>query len=204
LQELRLATGSTDVLAGLGGNPLPDSYLLLLNTRDKAQIAVLRDSLQSASSVASAQTDMAWLEKLDALVGAGELIVLLVGMLLTFGMLAGIINTIRLQVLTRQDEIEVSRLFGASYPFIRRPFLYFGSIQAVMAAVLAWGIVNGFMFLLDFRLRETLGVFDFAQGLRGLEWKDGLSLMLFGGLLGWVGAMVSVSQQLRALEASRH
>jgi cell division transport system permease protein len=204
LQELILATGGTDVLAGLGANPLPDSYVLLLNTRDKNRIAVLRDTLGPEPGVASVEADTAWLEKLDALVNAGEIVALVVGTLLGFAMLAGIINTIRLQVLTGRDEIAVSRLFGASQPFLRRPFLYFGVLEALLGALLAWVIVDGFVLLLGPRLRSALGLFSFAQGLRCLDWKDGLSMLLFGGGLGWLGAFISVSQQLRGAESSPH
>jgi cell division transport system permease protein len=204
LQELTVATGGTEVLAGLGANPLPDSYVLVLNTRDKNRIALLRDGIRSEPGVASVETDTAWLEKLDAIVSAGEILALVVGTLLGFAMLAGIINTIRLQVLTGRDEIEVSSLFGASQAFLRRPFLYFGVLEALLGALLAWAIVDGLALLLDTRLHSALGAFSFAQRLRGLDWKDGLSMLAFAGGLGWLGAFISVSQQLRGAQAGRH
>ena len=52
-------------------------------------------------------------------------------------------NTIRLQILTRSEEIEVSKLIGATNPFIRRPFLYFGALQGLAGGVAAWLVVSG-------------------------------------------------------------
>jgi cell division transport system permease protein len=109
-----------------------------------------------------------------------------------------------LQVLTGRDEIEVSSLFGASQAFLRRPFLYFGVLEALLGALLAWAIVDGLALLLDTRLHSALGAFSFAQRLRGLAWKDGLSMLVFAGGLGWLGAFISVSQQLRGAQAGRH
>ena len=45
-------------------------------------------------------------------------------------------NTIRLQILTRREEIEVAKLIGATDAFIRRPFLYFGALQGLAGGLL--------------------------------------------------------------------
>jgi len=58
----------------------------------------------------------------------------LLATLFAFALVAVTFNTIRLQVLTRREEIEVSKLIGATDPFIRRPFLYFGTLQGLAGA----------------------------------------------------------------------
>ena len=59
--------------------------------------------------------------------------VLMLAALLSFSAVAVAFNIIRLQILTMRDEIEVSKLIGATNRFIRRPFLYFGAIQGMVA-----------------------------------------------------------------------
>lgn len=50
-------------------------------------------------------------------------------------------NILRLLILNQREEIEVSRLIGATPSFIRRPFLYFGMMQAILGGLLALGLV---------------------------------------------------------------
>src|SRR5258708_21979495 len=62
--------------------------------------------------------------------------------LLGAGVLAVIGNTIRLEILNRRAEIEVTKLVGGSNGFVRRPFLYTGVLYGLGGAVLAWLIVE--------------------------------------------------------------
>ena len=58
--------------------------------------------------------------------------------LLGVGVLAVIGNTIRLEILNRRAEIEVTKLVGGSNGFVRRPFLYTGMLYGLGGALLAW------------------------------------------------------------------
>ena len=61
--------------------------------------------------------------------------------MLGVGVLAVIGNTIRLEILNRRAEIEVTKLVGGSNGFVRRPFLYTGMLYGVGGALLAWAII---------------------------------------------------------------
>jgi cell division protein FtsX len=56
------------------------------------------------------------------------------------GVIAVIGNTIRLEILNRRGEIEVTKIVGGSNGFVRRPFLYAGILYGLGGALLAWGI----------------------------------------------------------------
>ncbi len=67
----------------------------------------------------------------------GQQLTLVLAVLLAFGLIAGMGNIIRLQILTRQEEIEVSKLIGATDRFIRLPFLYHGALQGLLGGMAA-------------------------------------------------------------------
>ena len=70
------------------------------------------------------QLDAEWAQRLDAVLRARRAWrSLLLAALLAFALVAVTFNTIRLQILTQREEIEVAKLIGATDAFIRRPFL---------------------------------------------------------------------------------
>jgi len=92
-------------------------------------LEALRDELKTWPRFEHVQLDSAWIHKLEALLDFGRMAVAILAALLSFALIAITFNTIRLQILTRREEIEVAKLIGATDAFIRRPFLYFGLTQ---------------------------------------------------------------------------
>lgn len=197
LRDLQRASGSVDLLAGLTGNPLPDAYVVTLNTGDKQALTGVRDSLARLGGVAAVELDDTWVERVAALVSAGERLTLVAGLLLVAAAFASIVNTIRLQVFTRREEIEVALLFGATSAYLRRPFLYFGALEAGLGALVAWGVVALALSQATERLGGVFGAFSLAGALRGPGLWDGLVLVGTALALGWSAAALSVWQRVR-------
>ncbi|MGC2048131.1 MAG: FtsX-like permease family protein, partial [Gallionella sp.] len=105
-------------------------------------------------------------------------------------------NTIRLQILTQRDEIEVARLIGATNGFIRRPFLYFGAIQGLLGGIMAWLIISLSMLLLNWQLDALTQLYASQFSIHLLSPGDSLTLLLFSMYLGWLGAWLSVARHL--------
>lgn len=62
-----------------------------------------------------------------------------------------ILNTIKLNIITRGDEIEIMRLVGASNLFIRIPFVIEGILYGILASLISLGIIAlGISFLTPF------------------------------------------------------
>jgi cell division transport system permease protein len=190
------AAGLGDVLGGLKSNPLPDAFVIAPRGEDPAVFAELATRMQAWPKVAHVQLDSAWVERLHALLGLGRSAVLILAGLLGFALVIVTFNTIRLQILTQRQEIAVSRLLGATDPFIRRPFYWFGGLQGTLGGLVALGTIwLGVRALAQpvARLAETYGaVFQ----LSGPDWRAAVAIVAFAALLGWLGAAISVRRHL--------
>lgn len=200
LEQLRQSSGLADVIAGLNHNPLPDAFVVYPKPGEAQALDALRSELAKFPRVELAQLDSAWAYKLEALLRFGRTAVLILAGLLSLALVAITFNTIRLQILTRRDEIEVSRLIGATNGFIRRPFLYFGATQGLLGGTIAWLIISLSLQLLNHQLKALSELYASQFVLQPLSLGDSLSLLLFSLYLGWLGAWLSVARYLSQIE----
>jgi cell division transport system permease protein len=194
LEGLKHAEEMADVIAALQSNPLPDAFVL--ETGGGAELDKLERELKTLPKVAHVQLDSAWTKRLESLVALGRAAVLILAALLAFGLVAVTFNTIRLQILTQKDEIEVSKLIGATDAFIRRPFFYLGVIQGGLGALAALAIVYSCMRILNRSLHELAQLYGSDFRLNFFDLPDCGAVLAFAALLGWLGAYMSVSRHL--------
>ena len=200
LEQLKQSTGLTDVIGGLEKNPLPDAFIVYPKPGDAQSLDGLREELAKLPKVEQAQLDSAWAYKLEALLKFARLAVLILASLLSIALIAITFNTIRLQILTQRDEIEVAKLIGATNSFIRRPFLYFGAMQGLLGGIAAWLIITTSLLLLNRQLIALSQLYASQFVLHPLSIGDSLSLLLFSVYLGWLGAWLSVARHLSQIE----
>jgi cell division transport system permease protein len=200
LEQLKQSTGLADVIGMLDKNPLPDAFIVYPRQGEAKVLDELRNEMAKWPKVEQAQLDSAWAYKLEALLKFGRLAVLILASLLSLALVAITFNTIRLQILTQHDEIEVSKLIGATNSFIRRPFLYFGAMQGLLGGIAAWIIVTASMLLLNRQLGALSQLYASQFAMHPLSPGDSLSLLLFSVYLGWLGAWLSVARHLSQIE----
>ncbi len=196
LKELNAVQGLSDVTAALGQNPLPDAYVVTVRS---GEIDLLVADLGKLPGVAHVQADTAWARRLAAVAAIGRLALWLLTFLLGLGLVAVTFNTIRLQILTQRAEIEVSKLIGATDSFIRRPFYYLGLLQGMAGGVIASAIVWIALALLNREVRTLAESFGSAFRISYLPVEEALAVIALAGLLGWLGAHLSVSKHLREI-----
>jgi cell division transport system permease protein len=199
LQELKASTGLADVVDSLPANPLPDAFVIEPRETAAQALESLREEVSRWPGVSYVQLDTVWVQRLEAGLKLARLALALLAALFAVALIAIAFNTIRLQILTRREEIEVAKLIGASDAFIRRPFLYFGALQGLAGGIAAWSILWGAVALLNTALAELSRLYATPLALALLEPEDSLSLLLFSTTLGWVGAWLSVNQHLARL-----
>ncbi len=201
LRELQKAAGIADVVQSLTQNPLPDAFIIHAKDSSADALQRLRDEFRSWPNTAHVQLDSLWAQRLEALLRLGKFVILLLAVLLSFALVAVTFNTIRLQILTHREEIEVAKLIGATHRFIRRPFLYIGALQGLAGGVVAWAIVAVSIQVLNIGIADLARLYTANFQLNQPNTSDSVSLMLFSAWLGWLGAWMSVSRHLHQIEA---
>lgn len=203
LTALKESSGLSDAIAALGKNPLPDGYILTLkNVRDSAgasRIDSFALQLKALPGVEHVQVDSAWVKRLSALLQLGRMALLLLGAILGIAVVAVAFNTIRMQVMTQQQEIEISRLFGATNAFICRPFFYTGALLGLVAGLVALGATALSLHPLNGAVAELARLYAAEFRLAPLNIGFTLGLAAFSALLGWLGALLSVRRHLARL-----
>lgn len=197
LARMKISEGLGDVVAALPRNPFPDAFVITASDDRPDAMESLAKELRGLPGVEHVQLDSAWAKRLEALLRLGRTGVNLLAAFLGVGLVAITFNTIRLQVLTHQAEVEVSRLLGATDRFIARPFYYFGLLQGLSGGLVAWLIVFIAAATLRGPVAELANLYGMAFNLVSLGAMDTFLLLAVAGLLGWFGAALSVRQHMR-------
>lgn len=196
LQELEQESGMAEVMHNLGQNPLPDVFVIDLGNISVSEIEQMKTDLLNWSRVEHVLVDTDWARKLNTVLMIGKLVVSVLALLFAITLVIVMFNTIRLQILTRYDEIELSKLIGATDSYIQRPFLYFGAVQGMVGATLAWLLLYFVIMELNKILFELAQLYATTLIVHHLSWRDSLILLCLSGGLGWIGARWSVARHL--------
>jgi cell division transport system permease protein len=200
LRALKERSAIADAVTTLGNNPLPDGYVLKLagfdNAQDARRVEDIAVQLKALPGVEYVQVDSAWVQRLSALLNVLRMALLFLAATLGVVVVAVVFNTIRLQVMTQREEIEVSRLVGATDGFICRPFYYSGALLGLAAGALALGVVALGMRPLNAAIAEFARLYASEFQLLPLGWLLTTALLLLSAFLGLCGAMLSVRRHL--------
>lgn len=200
LAEMKRVDGLGELAATLGSNPLPDAFVVELAPDHLQAVERVAAALRGLPKVAQVQLDSVWVRRLDAMLRVGSVAVGLLAGLLAFGLIAVTFNTIRLQILTQRDEIEVSRLVGATDAHIRRPFFYLGALLGLSGGVAALAMLGASAWLLNTEIANLAATYGSAFRLEPPPVLDLVAVMGFAALLGWSGAFLSVSRHLAEIK----
>ena len=178
----------------LGFNPFPATLEIQL----KADYAN-RDSLKWITKEIKKDnrvSDIAYMEDLMNRVNANlsrvSIILLVLAVLLTFVSFSLISNTVRLSVYARRFVIHTMKLVGASWSFIRRPFLKQAVGVGIIAAILANGVLGAGVY----------GLYLTQPGVSDIvTWEvlavTAASVLLFGIVITLLCAWLAVNKFLR-------
>jgi cell division transport system permease protein len=191
-RETLEAQGEEDLTQYLDANPLHAS--LEVKLQDPTTFGQVISRLNAESAVETVKDIENLVERVNTVTGilrtAGAVVLGIIALIVLFI----VVNTIRLAVLARADEIEIMRLVGASDAFIRWPFVFEGAMVGLLGSIVTLAILAV--------AAEPMGrfMFDFFRVLPlqfGSLARDITLLVMGAGLgLGILGSWISIRTYL--------
>lgn len=202
LKSFQKDSGFGQALNMLPSNPLPDLLIVTpkVSQQSSGQLQLLQSQLRRLPHVDQARLDIAWLKKLEGILSTVQQVLELLIVLLLLSIVLTVGNTIRLNVLSQRNEIEVMKLIGATNAFIQRPFLYTGFWYGFIGGLLAWLLSNILLLYLGNALSHLTSLYHQSIYLKGLSLQGFIGLMIFSSLLGLCAAWFSVRRYVKTIE----
>ncbi len=194
-QQSRVDQGLAPI-TGYTSNPFPARLSIkLIDPRQAAQVMSILDPVKG-SVVAQVLDEQRTVDRLVSVTATLRTIGIAVLLLVGFAVLLIVVNSIRMALMSRAQEIEIMRLVGASDSFVRWPFIVEGLLVGLAGALVT-------LILLLLASGPISQVANAIVGQVPVGWSGSLTvqvvtLVLVAGLgLGGVGAWISVRAYLR-------
>ncbi len=193
LKEQTEAMG-TDPAEFLGYNPFTASIEIKLNAvyANSDSIAWIEKEILENKKVMEVSYPQDLLDSVNRNLQKVSLFLLGLAALLTLISFALINNTIRLAIYAKRFLIHTMKLVGASWSFIRKPFLIRNLWIGVLAAVMADAVLMTMAYMLV-KYEPQLVEIITAQTMLVVM----LSVLAFGVLITWMCAYISINKYLR-------
>ena len=196
--QSKLKLSTLDI--GISKNPLPDGFFITLETLSESKIKKLTEALRLINGFDNIVIDGSWIKKLRAIIYMVKIGLLSIGALLVIVLIVIVSNTIRLQTLTYQNEILVSKLIGATNSFIHRPFMYTGLIYGLGGGVITVTILESMVIAFNNVAEKYEYILGSTIILEGLS-SDGYLIIVFSAMLiGLCSSFFSARQSIKKLE----
>lgn len=176
------------ILDVLDYNPLPPSLRISLKEGYKSadRTEAFENRLKGLAEIESVRYRKAFLEILDKRAATVHTITLVLGILGVLSAVVLVSNTIRLAIYAKRQTITTMELVGATWSFIRLPFLLEGILQGLFGGMCAALLLYA-AFFFGFRLVSM----ESAEALR-VDPLFFLLIVVAGTLLGFIGSAIAV------------
>ena len=192
-------TTMTTAVKTLGTNPLPAIIEITPNQLNNTPQAIetLYNQLKTNPNIASAQLNLTWVKRLFYVLETLKHLTLAIAILFSAGLILIVGNTIRLSMKSHERDIYILRLIGATNAFIRRPLLYRGLLYGIGGGIIAWLLCTIILWWLQGPASQLALTYHNSMTLHGLSFKQGMLVVLSGGILSYLGARATANHCLR-------
>ncbi len=201
LEEFRSQSGFGDALGQLADNPLPHALVIRpAASNTSASLILMQEEIGNLPEVDFVQADTAWVRRFHAILDIVRQAIWIGAALLGLAVVIVIGNTIRLDIENRRDEIEVTKLIGASNAFVRRPFLWTGLWYGLLGGAMALGLVFIALALLEEPVARLAGLYQGRIEISALNAGESGAIVGVAVLLGLLGSWLTTTRHLRRIE----
>ncbi|MDH3620311.1 MAG: permease-like cell division protein FtsX [Gammaproteobacteria bacterium] len=201
LGDFKEHSGFGAALDQLPDNPLPHTLVVRpspSNTSDS--MILLQEELGNLPEAEHVQVDTEWVQRFHAILDIVRQAIAIGAALLAIAIVVIIGNTIRLDIENRRDEIEVTKLIGASNAFVRRPFLWTGFWYGLFGGLLALGLVYYGLFLLQGPVARLAGLYQSNISIAAMNLEEAGAIIGIGVFLGLFGSWFTTARHMRRIE----
>ena len=185
----------------LGFNPLPSSYKLRFKLSDNRlkHISKFAEIVKVKPGVESVDYGKIWIARYEKFMVFCRIFLMATGALLSFGLILIISNTIRLSIYSRQDEIELMLLIGATPGFVKIPFLLEGFLQGLCGSILSLGLIGITYYYLKSEFKVYIDSIASGVDFQFISQPFLFSLVGLSVLIGLVASYISTYQYMQIL-----
>jgi len=185
------------LLENLKTNPLPDAFevRLISGAKTMLEIEKISSQIEALPFVDEVEYGQAWIGKFTNIINVFKFAGYAMGGLFLLATLFIVANTIRLVLYSRQEEVEIMRLVGATDRFIKIPFYIQGLTLGALGGVI--GISSLFIAFHFIAQKFHRGLSAELLDIHFLPVTTSAAIIAGSMLIGWVGCYLSLKQFLK-------
>jgi len=187
----------TSLFENLKENPLPDvlEVHMVASTQNWEKIEVLAAQIERLTHVEGVEYGRHWLGRVTGIFNLFKFTGTVLACIFFMASVFIVANTIRLLFYSRQQELEIMRLVGATDGFIKAPFYIEGVVQGVFGGIIGILVLFAIFFIVTSNVEQgvTAGFFT----LRFLPVGASMGIIFGSMFAGWLGCYLSLKQFLK-------
>ncbi|MFN8510449.1 MAG: permease-like cell division protein FtsX [Deinococcaceae bacterium] len=184
------------VQEGLEKNPFPNT--LHVRLQDPKNIETVAENIRKLDGVEDIEYGQSYVATTLRIIGSVRIAGYVLVLMLLLNSLMNILNTVRVSMFARRQEIDVMRLLGAKRSFIRAPYVLEGIFLGSISGLVSVGFLYPGYLAITSWLKEFFPAIVFTR----LDWAQMLLLSLvgLGFLVGLIGSWFAANRYLGELE----
>jgi cell division transport system permease protein len=201
LAEFKQQSGFGEALDQLSDNPLPHVLVVRPGPGNTgASLILLQEEIGNLPETDLVQVDTEWVQRFHAILDIVRQAIAIGSALLGMAIVVIIGNTIRLDIENRREEIEVTKLIGASNAFVRRPFLWTGFWYGLLGGTFALLLVQYGLYLLKGPVTRLAGLYQGNISVASLSVGESSAIVGAAVFLGLLASWVTAARHMRRIE----